>query len=247
LARTAREAAASAGTVLVSLADDAAVLTAYDGSDGISAGLCEGTVVVETSTVDPGTVHRVEPLVTARGAALLDGPVSGSIALVQNGQLTFMVGGPPSAVDRVRPVLDLLASHVFHVGPVGSGEVVKLAVNTVLFALNQAVSEALVLGERAGVTREAIYEVLAKSAVGSPFLAYKRAAFEQPDEAPVAFSLELVAKDLDLARQLAARLSVSMPQADTNRGVTAAAIAAGLGERDMSAVAEYLRAEAVDP
>lgn len=242
VAETAREAVAGADTVLVSLADDAAVLAAYDGPDGLAAGLREGTVVVESSTVDPETVRRVEPLVSARGATLLDGPVSGSTALVEKGQLTFMVGGPADGVERARPVLDLLARQVFHVGDVGSGAVVKLAVNTVVLALNQALAESLVLAERAGVPRETTYEVLANSAIGSAFVSYKRAAFERPDEAPVAFSLELVAKDLDLVRQLAGRVGARMPQSDTNLSVASAAVAASLGDRDMSAVADYLRA-----
>ncbi|MFC0527897.1 NAD(P)-dependent oxidoreductase [Phytohabitans kaempferiae] len=242
VAQTAREAVAQADVALVSLADDAAVHAAYDGPDGVVAGLREGTVVVETSTVDPETVRRVEPLVAARGATLLDGPVSGSIALVEKGQLTFMVGGPDSAVDQVRPVLDRLARQVFHVGPAGSGAVVKLAVNTVVLALNQALAEALVLAERAGVPPETTYEVLVNSAVGSAFVSYKRAAFERPDETPVAFSLDLVAKDLDLVRQLAERVGAPMPQAGANLGVATAAIAAALGDRDMSAVAAYLRA-----
>jgi len=241
VAATARGAAASADVVVVSLADDAAVLAAYDGPDGVAAGLREGTVVVESSTVDPETVRRVEPLVTGRGAVLLDGPVSGSTALVEKGQLTFMVGGPPDGLERARPVLDLLARQVFHVGELGSGEVVKLAVNTVVLALNQALAEALVLGERAGVPRETTYEVLANSAIGSAFVSYKRASFERPDETPVAFSLDLVAKDLDLVRQLAERVGARMPQAGTNLGVATAAVAAELGGRDMSAVAEYLR------
>ncbi|BCB79680.1 NAD(P)-dependent oxidoreductase [Phytohabitans flavus] len=241
VAGTAREAVAAADVVLVSLADDAAVRSAYDGPDGVAAGLREGVVVVESSTIDPETVRGVEPLVTGRGATLLDGPVSGSIALVEKGQLTFMVGGPAEGVDRVRPVLDLLARQVFHVGALGSGAIVKLSINTVVLGLNQALAEALVLAERAGVPRETTYEVFANSAIGSAFVSYKRAAFERPDEVPVAFSLDLVAKDLDLVRQLAARVGARMPQAEANLGVATAAVAAALGDRDMSGVATYLR------
>jgi 3-hydroxyisobutyrate dehydrogenase/2-hydroxy-3-oxopropionate reductase len=241
VSETAREAVAAADVVIVSLADDAAVLAAYGGPDGVAAGLREGTVVVESSTVDPETVRRVEPLVTGRGAVLLDGPVSGSTALVEKGQLTFMAGGPADGVERARPVLDLLARQVFHVGDLGSGAVVKLAVNTVVLALNQALAESLVLAERAGVPRGTTYEVLANSAIGSAFVSYKRPAFERPEETPVAFSLELVAKDLDLVRQLAERVGARMPQAETNLGVASAAIAAELGGRDMAAVAAYLR------
>lgn len=243
VADTAREAAAAADVVLVSLADDAAVLQAYSGPDGIAAGLRGGSVVVETSTVDPETVHRVADLVGERGAALLDAPVSGSVPLVEQGKLTFMVGGPEDALAQVRPVLDVLAAQVLHVGPLGSGAVVKLAVNTVVHALNQALSEALVLAERADVPRETTYEVFTHSAIASPFVAYKRAAFERPDETAVAFSLELVAKDLDLIVQLAERVGAAMPQAAANREAALAALEAGLGPRDMSAMAHWLASE----
>lgn len=237
---TPREAAASADTVLVSLADDAAVMATYDGPDGVAAGLRAGSVVVETSTVDPETVRRAAALAGDRGADLLDGPVSGSVPLVEQGQLTFMIGGSAAGLERVRPVLDLLAKQVFHVGPVGSGAVVKLAVNTVIHALNQALAESLVLAERAGVPRTTMYEVLAGSAAAAPFVAYKRAAFERPGETPVAFSLDLVAKDLGLIDRLAERVGARMPQAVTDRGVVEAAIAAELGAADMSAIATYL-------
>ncbi|MCW6005420.1 NAD(P)-dependent oxidoreductase [Micromonospora sp. CPCC 205371] len=240
VADTAREAAAWADAVLVSLADDAAVLHAYSGPDGIAAGLRGGSVVVETSTLDPETVHRVAALVGEHGAALLDGPVSGSVPLVEQGKLTFLVGGPADALDQVRPVLDALAAQVFHVGPLGSGAVVKLAVNTVLLAINQAVAEALVLAERAEVPRETTYEVLVNSAIASPFLAYKRAAFERPDETPVAFSLDLVAKDLGLIGQLAERVGAVMPQAAANRAAVLAALEVGMGSRDMAAMAQWL-------
>jgi 3-hydroxyisobutyrate dehydrogenase-like beta-hydroxyacid dehydrogenase len=242
MAASAREAAAGAQVVLSSLADDAAVAAAYGGPDGVVAGLRPGTVVCESSTIDPGTVRRLAPLVSERGAFLLDTPVSGSVSTVEAGQLTIMAGGDPAVLDRVRPVLDPLAKQVFHVGELGSGAVMKLTVNSVLHGLNLALAEGLVLAERAGVARETAYEVLANSAVAAPFLHYKREAFEHPGRPPVAFSLDLVEKDLDLALDLAAQAGAPMEQAATNRQVVRAAVAAGLGDRDLSELASYLRA-----
>jgi 3-hydroxyisobutyrate dehydrogenase-like beta-hydroxyacid dehydrogenase len=118
---------------------------------------------------------------------------------------------------------------------------VKLAVNGIVHALNQAVSEALVLAEAAGVARATAYEVFAASAAGAPFVQYKRAAFDRPDETPAAFTLDLVGKDLDLILALAQRSGVAMAQAATNRAAVEAAAKAGFGERDMSTMAEYLR------
>jgi 3-hydroxyisobutyrate dehydrogenase-like beta-hydroxyacid dehydrogenase len=238
---TAREAAAGAQVVLSSLADDAAVGAAYTGADGIVAGLQPGAIVLETSTIDPGTVHRFRPLVEDRRAFLLDTPVFGSVHLVEAGQLTVMVGGDPAVLERARPVLDPLARQVFHVGDLGSGAVMKLTVNAILHGLNLALAEGLVLAEQAGVARTTAYEVFASSAVAAPFVQYKRAAFEHPGETPVAFSLDLVHKDLDLILALASRAGAPMEQATTNRRVVEAAVAAGLGDHDLSELATYLR------
>ena len=203
--------------------------------------LAAGTVVADTSTVDPRTVLQLGPDVTARGASLLDTPVSGSIQLVESGELTVLAGGPADDLDRARAVLEILSKRIIHVGPLGAGATMKLAVNAIIHGLNQALSESLVLAERAGVERAAAYEVFASSAVAAPFVLYKRAAFEHPDSAPVAFSLDLVAKDLDLILGLAARTGAPMPQAEVNRRTVAEAVEAGYGPADLSALARRLR------
>jgi 3-hydroxyisobutyrate dehydrogenase/2-hydroxy-3-oxopropionate reductase len=241
VADTARDAAAGADVVLVSLADDAAVDAAYRGDDGLLAGLRPGAVVLETSTVAPETVRALAPLAAERSAVLLDAPVSGSVPVVRRGELTFLVGGDPAALDRVRPVLDTMGRRVFHLGDVGAGAVMKLAVNSLVHGLNQALAEALVLAERAGLDRAAAYEVFTASAVAAPFVLYKRDAYLDPDDAPVAFSLRLVAKDLELIEGLAMASGARMDQLAANRRVVEEAVAAGLGDADMSAIAELLR------
>ena len=241
-----REAAGAADFVLVSLADDGSVLGAYGGPDGLVAGLRPAAVVLEASTVAPQTVKSLVAPVARTGATLLDAPVSGSVPVVQRGELTFMVGGDPDALDRARPVLAPLAAEVVHLGVAGTGAAMKLAVNAVVFGLNQALAEALVLAERAGVDRETAYRVFAASAVAAPYVRYKRDAFEHPDGTPVAFMLDLVAKDLALIGALAAGTGARMAQADTNRRIVREAVEAGYGARDISAVAEYLRAAGGD-
>jgi 3-hydroxyisobutyrate dehydrogenase-like beta-hydroxyacid dehydrogenase len=240
VAGSAAEAAAGAGVVITSLSDDT-VKDAYSGPQGLAAGLRPGTVVLESTTVDPRTVRVLGPLVEERGASLLDTPVSGSVMLVERGELTVMVGGDAAALERARPVLDALAAKVIHVGELGAGATMKLVVNAVVHGLNLAVSESLVLAEKAGVARTAAYEVLAASAIAAPFVHYKRAAFERPAETPVAFSLDLSAKDLDLALGLAGQAGATMEQAAVNRRVIGEAIAAGMGGDDLSALAVYLR------
>lgn len=241
LAESARTAASSASIVVSSLADDRAVIDTHAGPDGILEGIPAGSVVLETSTVDPNTITDLAPRYTEIGAYLLDSPVSGSVALVEQGALTAMVGGDAEAVSRARPALDALTKAVYHLGPNGTGATMKLAVNSLVHATNLAIAEALVLAERAGVDRHKTYEVFANSAAASPFLLYKRDSFERPDESPVGFSVELMQKDLDLILALADRVGLPMAQLGTTSEVTGAAVGAGLGPEDMSALATLLR------
>lgn len=238
VAEGAAEAASAADVAITSLADDAAVEAVYaDAVEGFHA----GQVVLEMSTIAPETVRKVARSVQGRGATMLDAPVSGSVPVVERGELLIMVGGDPDALERARPVLEALSSTIIHVGELGTGATMKLAVNALVHGLAVALSESLVLAERAGVERTTAYEVFASGAAAAPFVLYKRAAFERPDETPVAFSLDLVAKDLDLILALAERVGAPMPQGDTNREEVRAALAAGMGESDMSALAGYLR------
>jgi 3-hydroxyisobutyrate dehydrogenase/2-hydroxy-3-oxopropionate reductase len=241
VAPTPREASAGAEVVLVSLADDEALRAAYLGPDGIVAGLGPGSVVAETSTVDPETVRALGAEVTAAGAALVDTPVSGSVSVVEAGEILVMAGGDESAVERARPALEAFARRVVLLGRLGAGATMKLAVNSLVHALNVALAEALVLAENAGVERSAAYEVFASGATAAPFVLYKRQAYEHPEDAPIAFALDLVAKDLDLAATMAARVGAEVPQLATNRAVVQRALDAGLGQADMSAVAQVFR------
>jgi 3-hydroxyisobutyrate dehydrogenase/2-hydroxy-3-oxopropionate reductase len=234
-------AVAAVEVVITCLADDVAVRQTYLSDNGVVAGSGAATIVVDMSTIDPVTVAEVAGPVRATGADLLDAPVSGSVALVESGSLTVMVGGESDVLERAVPVLDHLAKTIFHMGPSGSGATMKLAVNSLVHATNAALAEALVLAEKAGVDRSLAYDVLAAGAAGSPFVQYKRASFLDPEAAPVAFALDLVAKDLRLIRGLAARVGAPMPAAGVGADLVDRAIGSGLGDRDMSVLAEYLR------
>ena len=233
--------AAAVDIAVTVLADQAAVEAVFGGPDGLIAGATPGTVLVDCSTVPPAVLRALEPVAHERGAGLLDAPVSGSIALAETGKLTLMVGGPDDDLARARPVLDALAGTIFHLGPLGSGAAMKLAVNTVIFGLNQALAEGLVLAEAAGIARATAYEVLAASAVGAPYVGYKRGSFLDPETAPVGFALDLAAKDLRLIGELAASVGLELPQAAVNDAVIRAAAARLGGERDFATVAVHLR------
>jgi 3-hydroxyisobutyrate dehydrogenase/2-hydroxy-3-oxopropionate reductase len=241
VAATPAAVARAADVCLTMLADGAAVEAVYRGSDGLVAGARRGSVLVDLSTVLPSTMTGLEAEVRATGAGLLDAPVSGSVALAEAGQLTIMVGGEEADLERARPVLEGLGQRIFHLGRLGSGAAMKLAVNAVIFGLNNAVSECLAIAERAGIERQLAYEVVASSAVAAPYVGYKRAAFLDPDGTPTAFALELAEKDLRLITEFAAALDLAVPQAETNLAVMRRAEAALGPERDFSAVATYLR------
>ena len=238
---TAAEAVAAADMAISMVADEPAVNALYRGESGVFEGLTAGRIVADSSTVPPSVVLGLAEEVHARGAEILDAPVSGSTALASTGGLTIMVGGDEAALERARPVFDALAKRVFHLGALGNGAAMKLAVNTLIFGLNEAVAEGLVIAERAGIDRSLAYDVLAASAAGAPYVEYKRKAFLDPEGTPPVFSIELAEKDLNLITTFAEGLRVPVPQAHVNRDVLREAIADGHAGADFAAVAVHLR------
>lgn len=236
--------AAAADVCITMLADGRAVEAVFGGPDGLIAGAHPGNVLVDSSTVPPSTIRGLQAAAQSAGAGLLDAPVSGSVTLALAGQLTLIVGGETDDLERARPVLDALARTVFHMGRLGSGAAMKLAVNTVIYGLNEALAEGLVLAEAAGIDLPKAYDVLAASVVGAPYVGYKRAAFLEPATTPPVFALDLAVKDLRLIADLAREVGVPTPQAAVNLDVILAAAAGGRGERDFSTVADHLRESA---
>jgi 3-hydroxyisobutyrate dehydrogenase/2-hydroxy-3-oxopropionate reductase len=233
--------AGAVDVVVTMVADGEVQADLYMGSGAMCGSLAAGTLCVDMSTVSPAESRQVAAAVEAAGGRFVDAPVSGSTAIATAGTLTIMAGGQPGDVETLGPVFEAMGSRVYHMGPVGSGATIKLAVNSIVYGLGQAVAEALVLAEASGIGRETAYEVFANSAIAAPFVHYRREAFLKPGEVPVAFRMVLARKDLDLALDLARSAGASMPQAVLNRSELDDAIAAGFGDHDMSAVAEYLR------
>jgi 3-hydroxyisobutyrate dehydrogenase len=238
-----REAAAKADVVITMLADEQALLGVLDGDEGVLAGLRRGAVVVDMGTTGPGGVRRVAGRVLDAGGTLVDAPVSGSTGAAEAAALTVMVGGPEDSVNCVRPVLESMSKAVYHLGGVGAGSVVKLAVNNIIYALGNAVAESLVLAERAGIDRAKVYDVFENSAIAAPMVKYRHDAFLDPERTPAAFAMKLAEKDLALIAELAESVHLPMTQARANLELIGAAVDAGLGERDMADVAVYLREE----
>jgi len=245
IADTPAEAARAADVTITMVADDAAVRSVFTDPSGLVEGAHEGGVLVDMSTVLPDTIRSVAEAVRATGSGILDAPVSGSVALAESGTLTLMVGGEAADLERARPALDSLAKTIFHLGPLGAGAGMKLAVNTVIFGLNGALAEGLVLAEAAGVDRALAYDVIASGAAGAPYVGYKRAQFVDPDTAPIAFTLALTEKDLRLITETAEALGQPLPQTAVNLDLVRAASTDGRAGRDFAAVADELRSRRV--
>ncbi len=241
VARTPRELAERASVIIAMLADGPALLDLIEGPDGLAAGLTAGDVVVDMGTSGTQHTNEARQRLSEIGAALVEAPVSGSVAAVEAKSLLVMVGGDPSPIAAVLPVLDAMAANVIETGGPGTGAAMKLSVNAVLYGINQAVAESLVLAEKAGIDRSLAYEVFAASAIAAPVVHYRRAVFENPGTTPVTFSVDLATKDLALILRLAAELGTPVPQAETNHRIMSEVAASGLGDSDMGDVAVHLR------
>jgi 3-hydroxyisobutyrate dehydrogenase-like beta-hydroxyacid dehydrogenase len=228
--------------VLMTMISDAdALREMYFGPAGMTRGVKANSVCVDMSTVGPSAIRSLGDALKPLGVSLLDAPVSGSVGSAREAKLTMMVGGDAGDLERVRPVLSTMAARIFHLGPLGAGATMKLAVNAIVYGLNQALSEGLVLAESAGIDRQAAYNLFENSAVAAPFVHYRKEAFMKEHEVPVGFSLDLARKDLELIESLAREVNASMPQTALNRRMVELAVEQGRGREDVSAIAEHLR------
>lgn len=223
--------------VLCVLADGAATCEVLLDTDVIRALPREG-VVCDLATSGVAAAHALGTALATAGVPFVDAPVSGSVPAVEAGTLLVMAGGDPEAIARAEPVLTAFARRVVRVGDVAAGQAMKLTVNLVVHDLNAALSEALMLAEHAGITREDAYDVLADSVVAAPYVSYKRAAFLDP-ATPVAMSLDLVRKDLRLIADLAADLGVTTPVTSAAETIVDLACVAGHGSEDMAALSRF--------
>jgi 3-hydroxyisobutyrate dehydrogenase-like beta-hydroxyacid dehydrogenase len=227
--------AAASDLVLSSLPDPAAVRGAYLGEDGVLAGAHAGMTWIDMSTIDPETWREVAAKAVPAGIDCLDAPVSGGPAEAGSGKLVFLVGGEAAVLERCRPVLMALATDLHHVGPLGSGLVVKL-VNNVMSMGNMVVAaEAMVLGVKAGVDPRRLFEILSTSGGRSHHFLKRMPNVLAGDFTPN-FSIALSKKDVSLALALAAGLGIPLPVASAVRQVYEAAAAQGLANQDMAAV-----------
>jgi 3-hydroxyisobutyrate dehydrogenase-like beta-hydroxyacid dehydrogenase len=226
--------------VVFSMVSDTAALRAVAlGPDGILAGLGHGATFVEMSTVSPAAIRELAELAAARGAALLDAPVSGSGVTVEQGSLSFMVGGDPAVLARVRPYLLAIGPTVTHVGPLGFGKTMKIAINLGLGAQFLAFSETVLLAEKAGIPRARAVETVLKSALASPMLKYRGPLVLAMPSEPI-FNVGMLQKDLELALELGRSVGVALPSVALAHEMLTAARGLGLAEYDFAVMFDVL-------
>jgi 3-hydroxyisobutyrate dehydrogenase-like beta-hydroxyacid dehydrogenase len=234
-AATPGEAAQSADVVMSSLPHPVAVRQAYLGPHGVLAGARVATTLVDLSTIDPDTWKEVARVASDRVLTCLDAPVSGGPVEAGSGGLVFLVGGEAPVLERCRPIFAALGTEIHHVGPLGSAQIVKI-VNNVMTMGNVAVAaEAMVLGVKAGMDPQRLFDILSTSGGRSHHFLKRFPNVLAGDFAP-RFSIALSRKDLGLATRLAESLGVPMFTTAVVRQVYEAAGAAGLDGQDMAAV-----------
>jgi len=222
------------------LADDVASREAWLGTNGALAAMQAGAVVVECGTVSPEWVNELHQQAEARGLKMMDAPVTGSRPQANAGELTFLAGADPTTLEAVRPVLESMSKSILHLGPVGSGALLKLINNFLCGVQVASFAEALAWVERSSLDRAQALDFLKNGAAGSGiFKAMSERMTARTYE--VNFMLRLMEKDMRYAQQAAEAKDITLTTAACSNKLFERAESAGYGDRDMSAVVEVLR------
>jgi 3-hydroxyisobutyrate dehydrogenase-like beta-hydroxyacid dehydrogenase len=237
-AATPREVAGASEVVLTIVSDPPAVESVLWGDTGVFSGLRTGSLLIESSTVSPGLEKRAAAAAAAQGSEFLEAPVTGGTWGAEKGELVFMVGGEASTLKRAEPVLGTMGKKWFHLGPVGAGQTVKLAMNLLLDLEVEAFAEALALVTRAGIPGQSLFDVMQSSMGRSGVIELKGGNMLKGEYKP-SFPLRLMHKDLGLALDLANQLGVPLPAAAASREVLSAVKGAMTEDVDFSALATF--------
>lgn len=234
-----RAVAESSDVVFSMVTNTAALYAVALDNNGIIAGLSKGKVYIEMSTVSPAASRDLAKQVAAKGAAMLDAPVSGSVITLEQGQVSFMVGGDADTFEKVKPFLLDIGPKVTHVGANGLAVTMKIAVNLSLAVQMLALSEGILIAEKAGIDRKTALEVMLNSVIASPMVKYRGPfVLQLPDEAW--FDVNMMQKDLSLALELGEQLGVPLPTTKTTNDMLTTTREMGLDKEDFAVMFQAL-------
>ncbi|MGE5850452.1 MAG: NAD(P)-dependent oxidoreductase [Candidatus Methylomirabilota bacterium] len=231
-----REAAVSADAVITMVSDPPALAAVLEGPEGALAGCRAGSLVIDMSTVDPGTSQAMAARARALGLRYLEAPVTGGVGAAEQGTLTIMVGGTPGDFAAAKPLLGTMGKKILHAGPMGHGSVLKLTANLVAACIVTAMNEGLTLATKAGLDPALVAEVLAER---SPLIERTAPRVLAGDFA-ARFPLKLSHKDVQLALAAGRSLGVPLSSLETVAQLQTAALAKDLGAQDQSATIQVL-------
>jgi 3-hydroxyisobutyrate dehydrogenase-like beta-hydroxyacid dehydrogenase len=238
LAKSPQEVAASSDFLLTIVSDPPALEDVLWGSGGAIQALPRGSTYVDSSTIAPALARKIAAACAERGARFLDAPVTGGDWGAKKGELLFMIGGDAETLKDAEPILSVMGKKLFHLGPHGAGQTIKLAMNLILALQVDALAEALALVTGAGLAGEKLVEVLQSSMARSGVLDVKAPNLLKGEYVP-SFPLRLMHKDLGLALDLANQLGVALPATAAAREIYSAVKGAAKEDLDYSAVMKF--------
>ena len=212
-----------------------------EGPDGILEGLSPGKIFVDMSTASPANARALAEKADAKGASMLDAPVSGSVSTLEEGKLSIMVAGNKAAFSQVLPILQEIGPKVTYVGESGLAVAMKIATNLNLAVQMLAFSESVLLAEKSGIERKTAVEVLLNSVAASPMVKY-RGPFVLQMPAEAWFDVNMLQKDLQLALELGRQVAVPLPTTALANEYMTAARGMGLAKEDFAIVFRVLAA-----
>ena len=226
--------------VITMLANPEAVAKVAFGENGFLYQMEQKTIWIDCSTVNPSSSITCAAKAKGMNIRFIDAPVAGSILPAEKGELTFFVGGNKKDVEEVKPVLEAMGKKIIYLGENGKGTSMKMVVNMMLGQAMVAFSEAMILGESLGISKDTLFEALIGGPVTAPFLAAKKDKILK-SKFDTEFPLELMHKDFQLATQTAYENNIALPAANNTKEIFALAKKFGFGEKDFSSVYQFLK------
>jgi 3-hydroxyisobutyrate dehydrogenase len=221
--------------IMIMVSDDNAVKQIFNGDNGLLKVSLTGKLIIDLSTVSPDTSRELAGIAKTRGASFVDAPVSGSVKPAQDATLIIMAGGEDTAVEKAKPVLDVIGKLTLHLGDAGAGSSAKLAINYFLGVTLQGFAETLLFARKAGIKQEDMLTIINEGAVGSGITKLKSQNVATNNYS-AAFPLKHLAKDLKLAKEQGLNTPLLAPLLNSYQE----ALSAGYGEDDVIAILKYL-------